>query len=73
MGRGGGGIKYLETFRDIGAFLWEGGGDWIKYLETFRDIGAVGVEGLIIIRHYSRKAWWCMAQWLASPLMNRVI
>ena len=47
MGRGGGGIKYLETFRDIGAFLWEGGG--IKYLETFRDIGAVGGGG---INHY---------------------
>ena len=50
---GGGGIKYLETFRDIGAVLWEGGG--IKYLETFRDIGAVGGgEGLIIMRHFSR-------------------
>ena len=53
VGRGGGGIKYLETFRDIGAFLWEGGG--IKYLETFRDIGAVGGGGrLIIMRHFSR-------------------
>ena len=40
---GEGGIKYLETFRDIGAFLWEGGG--IKYLETFRDIGAVVWRG----------------------------
>ena len=51
-GEGGGGIKYLETFRDIGAVLWEGGG--IKYLETFRDIGAVGGEGFIIMRHFSR-------------------
>ena len=32
-------LKYLETFRDIGALLCEGGG--IKYLETFRDICAV--------------------------------
>ena len=33
-------IKYLETFRDIGTVLCEGGGG-IKYLEKFRDIGAV--------------------------------
>ena len=37
----GGGIKYLETFRDIGAVVWRGGGIKYHYSETFRQIGFV--------------------------------
>ena len=38
----GGGIKYLETFRDIGAVVWRGGGG-IKhrYIETFRLVAII--------------------------------
>ena len=40
---GGEGIKYLKTFRDIGAVLC--GGEGIKYHETFRDICRSGAKG----------------------------